>query len=282
MEPPQLIAANPAMQQDAMRITEEERQWALSIKQAANETDELQPLSDFGYVELAMLTRGNTQEALHRMGGLQAFRTEYGINNSPEQGVQCLERTMHLLPGFVLHLDNCPNTNDGILVWDASVCYPETILSISHEGGGADYNWRNYVVAMYYMYYSCQPTLVSIRDGLTLMMDCGQVSWANVSMDFERRMHEELRAFYPLKWKRIMAYNTAVIANIGWSLFKQFMSPHMRESLQLGCQVTGLDSDTRLRDIFLQPSLEGSRQNILERVRHLIALRNENAGNFAL
>ena len=276
-----VLAANMMIQDDTMTISPQERQWAMEIKQAVNESEDLKPLTDFDYVQYAMVTLGNTQEALFRIAGMQAFREEYGIDNSVEQAVDHLDRAMQMLPGFILHLDNCPHTNEAIMVWDASVCYPQRILSINPDHG-PDHNWKTYVVAHYYMTLASQPTLFSVRDGLTLLIDCGQVGWENVSMDFQRRMNDELRGFYPLKWKRILAYNTAVIANVGWSLFKQFMSPHMRESLKLGCQVAGSQSETRLCQLFLQPSLEGAKDNILGRFRTLLLLRHQKAMRFRL
>lgn len=281
LDPGHLLDAVPMQVDDTMNITSQERQWAFAIKQAVHDSEELKAITDFDYVQYAMVTQGNTQEALFRIGGMQAFREAYGINHTVEQAVDYLNRTMQMLPGFILHLDNCPHTQEAIMVWDASVCYPEKILSLNREHG-AEYNWKTYVVAHYYMNYCCQPTLYSVRDGLTLLMDCGQVGWENISMDFQRRMNDELRTFFPLKWKRILAYNTAVIANVGWGLFKQFMPPHMRESLKLGCQIAGSGAETRLSELFLQPSLDGAKDNILRRVQSLILQRNENATRFRL
>ncbi|CAB9511544.1 expressed unknown protein [Seminavis robusta] len=266
---------------DSMAITSEERQWALAIKQAVSESEELSPINDFDLVQYAMITQGNTEEALARMEGMQSFREHYDIDNSAEQGVRCLQLAMDLLPRFLLHLDNCPDTNEAILAWDASVFYPDLVLAPCSQRG-ADFYWKNYVSASYYMYYCTQPNLASIRKGLTLLLDCGQVEWENVSIDFERRMHDELRGYYPLKWNQLLAYNTAFIANVGWGLFKQFMNPHMRESLQLGCQVSGADSSTRLYELFLQPSLEGAQINILRRARDLLLMRAQNAQSFTL
>lgn len=276
-----LLAANLVQQDDTMIVSATERQWALAIKQAVVESEGLKPLSDFEYVQYAMVTQGNTQEALFRIGGMQAFKEEYGIDHSVEQATAALESTLGVLPGFVLHLDCCPHTNEAIMVWDARMCKPERVLSV-HSEHGPDYNWKNYVVAHYYMNYSAQPTLYTVRDGLTLLIDCGQVGWDNVNMDFQRRMNEELRNFYPLKWKRVLAYNTAVISNIGWSLFKPFMSPNMQQSLKLGCQVAGSEAGIRLCELFLQPSAGGAHHNILRRFQNLLIMRNENAKRFRL
>lgn len=274
-----------AIQDRSMMVLPEERQWALEIKQAVNEAQHLEPLSDFDCVHMAMITRGNTPEALFRVQGMQEFRREYGVDSSLRQGAEVLERTMHLMPGFLLHLDNCPDTNEGILVWDASIFKPALLLSPSKEHG-VDYYWKTYVVTCYYLYIICQPDLASIREGLTLILDCGRVEWDNVSMDFEKRMHDELRAYYPLKWKKILAYNTATIANVGWSLYKQFMNPHMRNCLQLGCQIICPDptvsSPTYLYELFLQPSLEESQFNILRRAVDLLTIRAENVRSFKL
>lgn len=281
MDPNAVAAALLQMADDTMKISALEKQWALALQQAVKESDGLKPLTDFEYVQHAIVSQGNVQEALFRIRGLQAFREEYGIDHSLEQALDYLTRAMQMLPGFILHLDNCPFTNEAIMVWDASACYPEKVLSLERTTG-KEYNWKTYVVAHYYMNYLCQPTLFAVRDGLTILIDCGDVSWNNVSMDFQKRMNDELRLYFPLRWKRILAYNTATIANIGWGLFKRLMPQNMRTSLKLGCQVIGTETDTRLRELFLQPSQADAKSNVIARATTLHKMRRENTANFRL
>ena len=111
----------------------------------------------------------------------------------------------------------------------------------------------------------------------------------NVSMD--EQVREELLSYYPQKFKTVLAYNTHVIATVGWSLYKQYMDPSMKNTLKLGCKILepefaanmeGVETPSRLRELFLQPTKEEARTNLLRRVRELLTRREENVRNFKL
>ena len=285
-----LLAQSELLHQEdpSMIVLPDEREWAFSIKRAVNEADHLDPLADFEYVQYAIITQGDVAGALDRIEGMQTFKREYNIDNSVEQGIEHLRLDMELIsPGFLLHLDTCPETNGPIIVCDYSDFDPKFIRSACPDRG-PDYYWRTYVVTSYYKVYTCQPTFASIREGLVLLVDCAEVEWTNLSIDFETQMTEELRRFYPLKYKKVLAYNTHLIANLGWSLFKKFMSPSMRETLKVGCKIIGpvsnveTETPTRLHELFMQPSKEVVQNNLLQRARDLLTIRTENTRKFKL
>ena len=275
----------------SMVVLPEERDWAHDIKRAVQEAEHLDPLSDFDYVHYAIVTQGNLQDALYRIEGIQACKREYHIENTVDQGVEQIRLHMdEVVPGFLLHVDLCPVTNEPICVLDNAAFFPKFIKA-GCPRRGPDYYWKTYLVASYYIMMACQPTMEAIRGGLTIILDCAEVEWKNVSMAFESQVNDELRSFYPQKYKTVLAYNTHVISNLGWSLFKQYMDESMKATLKLGCKILepefaanmeGVETPTRLRELFLQPTKEIARVNLLRRVRELLTLREENVRNFKL
>lgn len=281
----------PPVDDYSMMILPEEREWALEIKRAVQEADHLDSssLSDFDYVHYAIVTQGQLPDALYRIEGMQACQREYQIHNTVEQGVEHIRWHMDkVAPGFLLHLDLCPVTNEPICVLDNSAFYPK-IIQAGCPKRGPDYYWTIYLVANYYIMLTCQPTFEAIREGITVIFDCAEVEWKNVSMAFESQMSDELRAYYPQKYKTVLAYNTHVIANLAWSLFKQYMDDSMKATLKLGCKILepefapeGIETPHRLRELFLQPTEETARENLLRRVSELLTRREENVRTFTL
>lgn len=264
-----------------MIVLPEEREWAVVIKRAVLEADHLHPLSDYEYVQYAIISQGDIHDALERISAQQTFKTKYHIDDSVDQGRRYLGWVMNNIPGFVLYLDNHVETNESIIAWECSVFNPKEIMK-------DDKAWEAYMTFSYYLYSLSQPTFASIRAGIVLLLDCAEVEWKNVSMEFQQRTHEELRNSYPFKYKRVLAYNTHLIANLGWSLFKKIMSPTMRDSLQLGCRIDlspaldGPEALSRLRQLLFQPSQEVAQTNILRRAGDLLAKRVENVSTFKL
>ena len=64
-----------ATQQDpSMRITHQERIWALEIREAVEESTALDNMTDMDYAQYSIITQGNLQEALRRIHAVQVFQ----------------------------------------------------------------------------------------------------------------------------------------------------------------------------------------------------------------
>lgn len=268
-------------------IAPRERQWALELKQAVEEdSSRFDPLQDMEYAHHAIVAGGNVAEALTRIEGMQMFKREYHVTDTVEQAMEMLTDVYRQQPGFILHMDICPHTQEGVLVLDLAAFSPAATVASTKEMS-SDETWRMHVVGFYYMFKTCQPSLASVREGLFELIECEGVSWTNISMEHENRLHAEMWGYYPLKWKKILAYNTALVANLAWSLIKPLMSEPMKQSLHLGCQLVESDpyyrmAPRRLSQLYLQPNPEIARQHTLMRARDLLAIRFQNEQNFRL
>jgi len=275
-----------------MELSKEERNWALAIKRADQvllqdedaTTARCRPLTDMEYAEMALVTRGNTEEAFKRIQGLQTFWRDYQVDHSPEQGVHYLQALMELQPGMILHLDINADTNEAIRIMDYSVINPDAILapSLSH---GAEYHWKRYMNGLYYLYVASQPSLATVRAGLHEIADCEGFEWSNFSMDIERRHYDEMYQFFPVKFNNTIAYNTGSVANLFWSLMKPVMQDQAKAGLLLGRTLdeNGGDYESRrLSDIYLKPNLEEAQQNLLRTLTTLLSMRAGYEATFRL
>lgn len=270
-----------------MVITDTELGWALELKIAVAENDELDKLCDMEYAHHAIVARGNLQEALTRVERMQLFRQNYKIDNSLEQGLYYIRELMKQQPGFLMNIDIDLVRQESLNVFDCGVFQPNVALdtTASPETGIRD-NWEVFSCAAYYVKYASQPTLAVIRNGLLELADFGEYGWSNFSTETNQRLMDEVISHYPMKWNGLLLYNTVPAANVIMSLCKPLMGASMRNALRLGCQFVEADGshncNRRLREFYLQPNREEAEANLLERARLLLSTRCHNERTFRL
>ena len=59
--------------------TAQEVKWALRLKEKALSDEQINPVSDFEYLEHAIIAKDNVEKGLNRLRKLQAFREEHGL-----------------------------------------------------------------------------------------------------------------------------------------------------------------------------------------------------------
>lgn len=279
------IPSQPAHLTDpTMMLTDQERRWALAIKEKVNSSDSFRPLTDMECAHYAIISRGNMAEALVRIEGMQTFREAYSIDNSPEQGVYFLEQFEILFPRALMHLDICPTTNAGIWVFDFGAHYAKKGIS-PNSTKGPDFNWEVSVLASYYMFTVIQPSLASIREGVGCALDFADYSFEHFSFEYYQRLHDECFGYLPLKWRKCEGYNTTMAANLGFSMIKTLMNANLKSTYKMGCQLEGRGagaSAMRLREVYLQPSPETAHHRAVEKARELLILRAYHERTFRL
>lgn len=292
-----------------MLITPAERAWALEIKAAVedptsnSDNDELEAMCDFDYAQYAIITKGNLQEALRRITTIQAFRKNYKITNTVDQAVFYINALMDQQPGFVLNLNVDLTRQESVNCYDVGCFHPKVAMGITTSTNNSTTrntrtssedqttiipydNWQVCLGGVYYLKYSCQPTMSVIRNGFMELIDFGDYEWENFSLEAQERLFGELLSDYPMFEKHLLAYNTGYIANIAFGLAKSILPETMRNSIHLGCQIIEPEESRsptrRLRDFYLQPTPEVAQKNLLERARLLVALRLHNEQVFRL
>lgn len=271
-----------------MRITDDERSWALAIKEAVEHSSQLDNLCDMFYAQYAIITEGDLPAALTRIQGMQTFLCAYSVDNSIDQGVHYLKEEMIQQPGFLLTIYIDVPRQISYLSYDCGMLRPDIAMGYSKcsRTGVMQENWKVIMAAAYYKKLACQPSLATIRNGFTVLADFGDYDWNNFSLEMSQSMFGELLDYYPMNWNHFFAYNTGYLANVLFGLAKQVMTPAMKESVQLGCSIVepdnGSNSKRRLKDFYYQPSREAAEESLLDRARLLLAARQCNEQTFRL
>ena len=206
-----------------MRLTPTERQWALDLKTAIeemrqNEEQQLPKghirMCDFDYAQWAIITMGNVDEAVRRIGTIQTFQKNYKIDHSVDQAAFYLNALMEQQPGFVLNMNVDLIRQESVNCYDVGKFQPKVALGCndgtSTSNGGIYDNWQICLGGVYYLKYACQPSLAVIRNGFMELIDFGEYEWENFSLEAQERLFGELLGDYPMFEKHLLAYNTGV------------------------------------------------------------------------
>jgi len=161
-----------------MQLTPQERAWALSIKQAFQEDDEIlaRAICDMEIVQYALVDQGNVEKAHQKAMCMQAFRMAYNINETTKEALVVFRHVHAMNPGHLLSIDTCPN-EDGkgahALVIDFAKHFPSRYLEHPKE-------FRYYLACWHYASKCMQPDFQSIRDGYRHIIECDGVSRYNI------------------------------------------------------------------------------------------------------
>ena len=101
-----------------MKITRQEHRLALAIREAIAASPDIDPISDMMCAQLAMIEGENIEAALERAEQLQAFREEYGVQDTAEDGIRLFARLNSLFPCFHLCLSYNHDGGNYVMIYD--------------------------------------------------------------------------------------------------------------------------------------------------------------------
>lgn len=266
-----------------MNTSRKERRWALQLKDAVAKAADVKRglLTDLDYATYALVSRGNLEEALMRIRGVQQFQDYYQIDNSVDQGMFYLKELIRLQPGVILNLDICSLSQEGILALDLGTFNATRTLESSPEDTfHTSRSWKVHAVGFYYLLRALQPCLASVREGVSLLFDCDGMEEENETWDCAVRLHQEMAFCFPQTLQEILCYNTGYAATLFWSSMKPMLPVQAREVLRLGCQIDVQTIDPcaapkRLRNLYLVPNREEATHHLLKRAEELLLLREK-------
>lgn len=273
----------PIHDDETMTISDEEKEWALEIKRAVEDNEHLLPLTDYEYVQHALVSEGKLGEALCRVERMQNFCQEYGVDKSVEQAMEMLVELIHQQPGFLLHMDCDPVAHNTINVIDLGMFDPRLAQA---DPDGRDRNWRTFACGVFYMKYCSQPSFATIRAGFYVLAEFGDVGNHNSDPAARMRLFDELMRYFPMKWKQFLAFNTGYAATIMLSIVKSFMPKTLASVVEMGCQIEESDETRnptkRLREFYMQPTVELAYKSILQKARAMAERRDYNTRHYRL
>lgn len=258
-----------------MCITQEERDWAIALREAALREEGTKdiPLRDMELVQHAIVGRGNIAMALERIHKLHLFRKAYQIEDTAEHGVECIRNFMELQPGFHLNMDLCPRQKHYVHVVDFAKFHPKKVRF--------DRDWKVFLSGIYYFMTALHPTLSAVRNGVLVIMEGDGMGWDNFCIDFERRLWHEHGTAYPFRLHEFSWVHTPLVGNVFYSLLKPILPEEVREVVHLGVKFDE-SFDGRLDSLFLQPSVEIANQRQLKTIQSFLEARYHNQAHFHL
>ena len=281
-----------------LMVTAAELQRAREIREAAQESDKvdtsikaqerhpllpfiLNPdpncigrLTDYDYAQCAITMGTQDLEVIvDRLSKLQAFRQEYKIMDSVEEGISLIYKLMELMPGYILSVDFAPRYGSYILVSDFAAFFPERVRN-SRE------NMRIYMGGLYYIFKCISTNLSAVRAGVVFIAECEGTTQVNFDMVVEEKFMYELFSYFPFRHKECLWLNTPTVANLVFAQLKRAVTPEFLASWRMGCKLDGYEG--RIDTLFKMPTPTVAQEQLLGRVDRFLAERHKNELDFEL
>ncbi|CAB9520671.1 expressed unknown protein [Seminavis robusta] len=263
-----------------MQLTDQEREWALAIKQAMAEEEEIleSAISDMEIAAFAIVDRDDIERSLERAICMQAFRMMYNINDNVDEAIDILRKNNIHHPGCILSIDECPN-DDGngahVMVADMAKFNPQSVMD-DPKG------YRILLGGFYYQILATQPDIQSIRDGFRQVIECDGVSWSNISFQLESKKWHELLCFVPMLRKEIKVLRQPSVLACLHSFLRPVMKKSMSDKYTYGLAELDIEYPERIDNFYLQPTPEAALEGMLDRIRRFLTVRYKNERSFRL
>lgn len=259
----------------ALTLSPEEVTKAREIKVAAQAwPNTLQPLSDFEYVQYALCTEGETMDKImQRMEVMEAFRQEYSIQDTKEEGVELLSQLMQEHPEFVLSLDYVTCSKNFLTIFDLSKLIMARIRTQEQ--------FRIFMGAMYYMVHCKQCQFTAIRVGSSVLCECMGTTAKNIDHGVFDKLLHELYRWYPKKQKEMFFLHTPSVVNVLCSLWKRFMTSNQKQSLWLNKEISGMEGQS-INTLYTMPTPERATRHVLSMTQRFLETRYRNEREFRL
>ncbi|CAB9526523.1 expressed unknown protein [Seminavis robusta] len=254
-----------------MELSKEERDWALDIKDAVQETAELNALTDFQYAQMAIIHQDDIGAALEAAEVLQETRKDYDILETVPDAQKRIETLLQLSPGMNVSFSFSHDDGCYVCVFDYAKLDVQK-LNIAD-------NARNSVAGGYYQLQSFSPDLDSVRKGSIWLVECDGYHWIPQRGDlkFSREYWTVLGGVYPFRLQAYKCFHTPVLFNVIKSMIRPWVPKDIYGIIQLGCRSPG-----RLDSFYMIPTGEAANQRYLKRILEALQRRYENERNFRL
>lgn len=264
-----------------MALTEAELQWALTIKQAIEEDEEIlaRAITDMEIASFAIVDQGDIERSVERAMCMQAFRMQHNINDNVEEAMRILRESEQDHPHCMLSIDECPN-DDGkgghLMVADLAKFNPKTVLEKGPKG------FRVLLGGFYYMILATQPDLASVRDGFRQIIECDGVGWSNISVRVESTKWHEFLSFAPFLRKEVKILRQPSVLACLHSFLRPIMKKPQSDKYLFGLSEIDIEYPERIDNFYLQPSPEAAVDANMERIRKFLTRRYKNERSFRL
>lgn len=172
------------------QASSEELRRARLIKDKAIQNG-LDIVSDFEYLQHAIVAKEDLGKALKRIQRLQNFRKQYKITTiENDRPLELFEKWnteySPMITGIGLNPDGRPS-----LLADYKSFNPKILKT--------EDDWILMMKVFYYVFIAMQSDLRCIRNGIDFIADCEGISWENFSFEVEKRAADLYQGSYPVR-----------------------------------------------------------------------------------
>lgn len=243
------------LEEGRMKLTVQEAEWALNLKDAIAADPEVDPISDFMCAQIALMVKDDVEAGVHRAHHLQIFREEYAITDTLEQARKAIPAILELLPGVALSLSYNRSDGNYVFVYDMGAFDFKKALKTPE-------NAKILLSGIYYLCHCLCPDLEAIRRGVIILTECSGFDWSrNMNLAFIRKMWNEILIEYPMDYQKMKYFNSGFFINMINSLKKRFLPKRIVDKMETGCVFEG-----RLSSIYLVPTLQACTERVTFRM----------------
>lgn len=278
-----------------MKITSNQRNLALMVKEAIESDPEIDNLPDFWYVQLAIVNGDNLEASISQAGHMQYLREEYGIRDTLADAKKILWDYLNSEEKWMLSFCYVPQLDGMIAVIDLTA---KDVKDLAKPDG-----WK-ILAGEYYLRQALNPDLVCVSTGVTTIFECQGFDWKKSGgMSNILRFCKEVVGPYPQNVRSTLFFHTGeqfngsfkqpffsfltvgcsipplvgVLANLAHSIVKPFMPEQMKQKCKFGCQFP-----QGIAKCMLGPDPKGKLELNYARIMTALECRYENERNFKL
>lgn len=266
------------MVNDSMYLSETERGWAREIKNAMLEENKeiAETISDYEYVQHAIVAKENWPKALKRIKRLHQFKQSHGIpgNYSVDDAFKAIKKFEALVPKLFLAFGT-DWQGRSVSTWN----YNEFL--VKNFKGNAD-AWKVAFNAYYYLFEAMNSDFAAIREGCVVIVETRGLGWKNFSMEMNRRAAELYKEAYPLRIKEMSLLNSPRVLRFMFALVSPFLSKKVKDAFHMDGKLD--DVLTRFPVEILPQTMEGkqSTKDMEKALKDALQQRYEHKKTFKL
>lgn len=226
-----------------MELSDEERGWAVAIKEAMIEEDEdlAKTISDFEYVHHAIIAKDKPAKAVKRIHRLDKFRKEHDIpvdasKFSADDAMTMIQAFEAKSPGMFLSFGKDSAGIHGYLsTWNYTAFLPANYQEAA--------DWKNCFAAFYYVFDAMQPDFDAVRSGIVMLADAEGLGWKNFSLEMEKQAAHLYQDAYPIRIQNITMLHSPTVFKAIYALCKPFLKKKVKDVIHLDGKLEEIQED---------------------------------------
>ncbi|CAB9504812.1 expressed unknown protein [Seminavis robusta] len=251
------------------KLSVEEKERALLIKNAIEALPDLDNLSDFMYANMALV--GSVAESVEKAFLMQEVRQEYNIQLTYADGVRSLSAMIELMPLVFMCFSFNLEEERSLMVLDAT----KLRTSIWRDPKNVEIIIRG----AFYLCYATFPTLGIVRAGKTDIFEFEgfQMGKGMVDVQMGAQITCQTIGAFPSN-VTTKFYHTSVMANVINAMIKKLVPKEIGSKWEFGCQCAG----GRLDRLYMVPTPEIATKRVLANLFKGLKIRMESERTFTL